>query len=66
MYAIFPIFLRAMVMGVVVYILKYIVTADLALLLVGMVIGIISYGGITLLTGSSETTYLLSTITRLK
>lgn len=62
MRALLPILVHAMIMGLFVYSLKYIISSDIMLMTTGVVVGIVSYTAITLLTGSREAYYLLRMI----
>lgn len=64
MRALLPILVRAMAMGLFVYSLGYIISSDIMLIIVGMIVGIMSYATITLLTGSQEAYYLVGIIKR--
>lgn len=60
--ALFPILVCAMLMGIGVYLLKYIIDSDVMLLVVGVTVGIILYVIFALLTGSRETYYWIELI----
>lgn len=62
----FPIFLRAVVMGIIVYMLKYIIVSDILLLIVGPIVGVISYTIITFLSTSKEAECLLSIFKKMR
>ena len=60
MRALLPLLLRSIVMGLVVYSLRYFIDSDIPLLIVGVGVGILVYITIALLTRSGEMNYLLS------
>lgn len=57
--ALLPIFLRSVAMGMIVYALKYIIVTDAVLLIIGIIVGVISYTIIVFSTASKEAQYLL-------
>lgn len=57
-----PVLMRAMVMGVGVYWLGYIINSNIALIVIGIVMGAVFYVVITLLTNSREAYYLVELI----
>ena len=62
MKALLPVLMRAMVMGVGVYWLGYIINSNIALIVIGIVMGAVFYVVITLLTNSREAYYLVELI----
>lgn len=62
--ALFPILIRAMIMGIGVYSLSYILSSDIALIGMGVVGGIVLYTAVSLLTGSVEGYYMVGLIKR--
>lgn len=59
MCALIPLLLRAIVMGLMVYSLKYIIHSDILLLIVGVILGFLIYVVFALLTKSKEMGYIL-------
>lgn len=59
MQALLPLLFRAIIMGIIVYSVKYFIHSDIALIITGISIGIISYTIIALLTKSKEMNDLL-------
>lgn len=62
MYALLPILLQSIIMGFLVYSLKYVISSDFLLLLLGLVIGIIIYILMSIITKNPEFFYLYSLI----
>ena len=62
MKALLPILIRAMVMGIGVYLLSYIISSDIVLIATGVVVGVVFYMVIILLTNSKEAYYLVELI----
>lgn len=62
MKALLPILIRAMVMGIGVYLLSYIISSDIVLIGTGVVVGVVFYVVIILLTNSKEAYYLVELI----
>ena len=54
-----PILIRAMLMGVGVYLFRYMIDSDIVLIAIGMIAGIMLYAVVSLLTGSREACYLM-------
>ena len=59
MRALFPILVCAMIMGIGVYSLKYVIESDIVWLVIGVIAGIGLYATVTLLIGSKEAYYLV-------
>lgn len=64
MKALLPILICAIAMGIGVYLLSYIIKSDIALIVVGVLTGIMLYIAITLVTNSREAYYLVGLIKR--
>ena len=59
-----PILVRAIVMGLFVYLLRYIICSDIMLITIGVIVGSVFYMIIALLTSSQEAYYLVDMIRR--
>ncbi|CAK7050884.1 MAG: hypothetical protein PARBB_02530 [Parabacteroides distasonis] len=57
-----PVFIRAMLMGLGVYLLRYMIDSDIVLIAIGVIAGGVLYAVVSLLTGSREACYLVGTI----
>lgn len=62
MKALLPILACAIIMGIGVYLLRYVVDSDIVLIAIGVIVGIILYVLVALLTGSKETHYLVGMV----
>jgi len=62
MEALLPILIRAMIMGIGVYLLRYMIDSDIVLIAIGVITGVVLYAVVSLLTGSREACYLVGMI----
>ena len=61
-----PVFIRAMLMGLGVYLLRYMIDSDIVLIAIGVIAGGVLYAVVSLLTGSREACYLVGTIKNIR